>query len=61
MKILFAAGMVVIGLLAIGSIFAMIHQQDNTHLEAAPWVSEIANVKCLPLPPFFYSRYYYCS
>ena len=46
MKKLLASGMVVIGLLAIASIFAMMHQQDNIQLEAAPPITEIAFLQC---------------
>lgn len=60
MKTLLAAGIGVIALLVIASMFAMIHQQDNTQLKAAPFVSDIAIDRCLPLRPFFYHRYYYC-
>jgi len=50
MKKLLAAGMVVIGLLAIASIFAMMHQQDNIQLEAASPTTEIAFLFCLGPP-----------
>jgi len=49
MKKLLAAGMVVIGLLAIASI-AMMHQQDNIQLEAARPITEIAFLLCIGPP-----------
>jgi len=50
MKKLLASGIVVIGLLAIASIFAMMHQQDNIQLEAAPPIIEIAFLSCAGPP-----------
>ena len=61
MKTLLATGMGVIALLVIATMFAMIHQQYDTQLEAVPSVSDIAIDKCLLLRPFFYHTYYYCS
>ncbi len=60
MKTLLAAGMGVVAVLVIATMFAMIQQQDNTQLEAAPSVSDIAIDKCLLLRPFFYHSYYSC-
>jgi len=44
------AGIVVIGLLATANIFAMMHQQDNIQLEAAPPITEIAFLSCAGAP-----------
>jgi len=45
MKKILATGTVV-GVLVIVSMFAMIHQQDNIKVEAAPKISEIAFLGC---------------